>query len=98
MLLLPTGQILLTDFSTDIELYNPTITGRDREFQQTIAPVVFFAPLEVTRGGSYEIFGLLSNGATQAAAYGDDVQAATNFPLVRVINLKSSHVLRHADI
>jgi hypothetical protein len=25
MLVLPTGQILLTDFSTDIELYNPTI-------------------------------------------------------------------------
>jgi len=92
MLLLPTGQILLTDFSTDIELYNPTITGRDREFQQTIAPAVFFAPLEVTRGGSYEIFGLLFNGVTQGAAYGDDVQAATNFPLVRVINLKTSHV------
>ena len=27
-----------------------------------------------------------------SAAYGDDAQAATNFPLVRIINLKTSHV------
>jgi hypothetical protein len=92
MLVLPSGQILLTDFSTDIELYNPTIDDDDREFQQTIAPVVLFAPLEVTRGGSYQIHGFLFNGVTQGAAYGDDVQAATNFPLVRITNLKSSHV------
>jgi hypothetical protein len=92
MLVLPTGQILLTDFSTDIEIYNPTITDDDRELQQTIAPIVFFAPLEVTRGGSYPIYGLQFNGVTQGAAYGDDVQASTNFPLVRITNLKSSHV------
>jgi hypothetical protein len=30
---------------------------------------------------------------TQGAAYGDDVQAATNFPLVRITNLETSHVL-----
>lgn len=29
---------------------------------------------------------------TQGAAYGDDVQAATNFPLVRITNLETSHV------
>jgi hypothetical protein len=92
MLVLPTGQILFTDFSTDIELYNPTITNNDREFQQTIAPTVAYAPEEVTRGGSYEIFGFLFNGVTQGAFYGDDVQAATNFPLVRITNLKTSHV------
>jgi hypothetical protein len=92
MLVLPTGQILFTDFSTDIELYNPTITEGDREFQETIEPTIFFAPSEVTPGGSYEVYGQLFNGVTQGAAYGDDVQASTNFPLVRITNLKSSHV------
>jgi hypothetical protein len=29
---------------------------------------------------------------TQGAFYGDDAQAATNFPLVRITNLKTSHV------
>ena len=92
MLVLPTGQILFTDFSTDIELYNPTITAGDRQFEQTIAPTIVFAPPAVTRGGSYEVYGFLFNGVTQGAAYGDDVQASTNFPLVRITNLKSSHV------
>jgi len=36
--------------------------------------------------------GLGFNGVTQGAAYGDDVQAATNFPLVRITNLRTSHV------
>ena len=36
--------------------------------------------------------GIRFNGVTQGAAYGDDVQAATNFPLVRITNLETSHV------
>jgi hypothetical protein len=92
MLVLPTGQILLTDFSNDIEIYTPTMTFRDVERAQWIAPVVFGAPQEVHRGGSYQIFGIRFNGVTQGAFYGDDVQAATNFPLVRITNLETSHV------
>jgi hypothetical protein len=92
MLVLPTGQILFTDFSGDIELYNPTIRAEDREFQRKIAPVVFYAPRLLARRGSYQIYGIGFNGVTQGAAYGDDVQAATNYPLVRITNLKTSHV------
>jgi hypothetical protein len=54
--------------------------------------VIYFAPQLLTRGGSYEIYGIRFNGVTQGAAYGDDTQAATNFPLVRITNLKTSHV------
>ena len=54
--------------------------------------MVVFAPPVVTRGGSYQIYGFLFNGVTQGAAYGDDVQASTNFPLVRITNLSTSHV------
>lgn len=92
MLVLPTGQILFTDFSGDIELYNPTIGPEDREFQRKIAPVVLYAPRLLARRGSYQIYGIGFNGVTQGAAYGDDVQAATNYPLVRITNLKTSHV------
>lgn len=92
MLVLPTGQILFTDFSTDIELYNPTITQADHQFERRIAPIVFEAPYEVTPGGSYQVTGVGFNGVTQGAFYGDDVQAATNYPLVRITNLQTSHV------
>lgn len=92
MLVLPTGQILLTDFSTDIELYNPTITDDDQEFQRGIAPQIVSAPREVTQGRSYQISGVRFNGVTLGAAYGDDTQAATNFPLVRITNNATGHV------
>jgi hypothetical protein len=93
MLVLPTGQILLTDFSGDIELYNPTITGNQRNFQRRIAPVVLNTLPALSRGASYHIDGIGFNGVTQGAFYGDDVQAATNFPLVRITNLITKHVL-----
>jgi hypothetical protein len=92
MLLLPTGQILLTDLSDDVEIYTPTITPSDQEHERDIAPVVIRAPRLIARGGSYQVFGIRFNGVTQGAAFGDDVQAATNFPLVRITNLKTSHV------
>jgi hypothetical protein len=91
MLVLPSGQILLTDFSGDIELYNPTITASDRQFERKIAPVITDAPKAVARGESYRIRGVGFNGVTLGAAYGDDTQAATNFPLVRITNLLTSH-------
>ena len=92
MLLLPTGQILFTDGTDDIELYTPTSTPRDQEHERDIAPVIFGAPPEISGGGSYQVFGIRFNGVTQGAAFGDDVQAATNFPLVRITNLKTNHV------
>lgn len=87
MLLLPSGQVLLTDFSDDIELYN-SASGPRREW----APFVLFAPNFIRPGKSYQAFGFLFNGWSQGAFYGDDVQAATNFPLVRITNLKTGHV------
>lgn len=92
MLLLPTGQILLTDFSTDIELYNPTARDDAQESEEEIAPEIVSAPERVIPGHSYKIRGYLFNGVTLGAVYGDDVQAATNFPLVRITNLNTSHV------
>jgi hypothetical protein len=46
------------------------------------------------RTGSWtsKVSGIRFNGATQGAAFGDDVQAATNYPLARVTNLRTAHV------
>lgn len=87
MLVLPTGQVLLTDFSNDIEIYTPAGTPNP-----AWAPTIKSAPTTVSRGGSYVISGTLFNGMSQGAAYGDDVQAATNFPLVRITNRETGHV------
>ncbi|MGH8289883.1 MAG: hypothetical protein ACREV7_12810 [Steroidobacteraceae bacterium] len=87
MLLLPTGQILLTDFSNDIEIYTP-VGGPEHSWR----PIVVFIPPVVSPGGSYPLAGIRLSGMSQGAAYGDDVQANTNFPVVRITNLETRHV------
>ena len=87
MLVLPSGQVLLTDFSNDIEIYT-SHGGPKREW----APLLIYVPFFVKGGKSYQAFGFRFNGLTQGAFYGDDVQAATNFPLVRITNLVTQHV------
>ena len=49
-------------------------------------------PSSVIRGRSYRISGHGFNGVSQGAAYGDDAQAATNYPLVRITNKATGHV------
>jgi hypothetical protein len=87
MLMLPTGQILFTDFSNDIEIYTPSGT-----YNSAWAPRIAHSPTSVRAGSTYVISGYLFNGMSQGAAYGDDVQAATNYPLVRITNLATGHV------
>ncbi len=87
MLVLPTGQILLTDFSNDIEIYTPA--GKPKPDWR---PVVVFTPLVLAPGRSYSLAGIRLSGMSQGAAYGDDVQTNTNFPLVRITNLRTGDV------
>jgi hypothetical protein len=81
MLLLPTGQVLFTDGSTDLEIYTAAGT-----YNSAWAPIITKVPAIVTHGHSYVINGKQFNGFSQAVAYGDDAQAATNYPLVRITN------------
>jgi hypothetical protein len=87
MLVLPTGQILLTDFSF-VTVFTPKESDEDSDWQ----PRIQSAPEKVRPGGSYIISGYLFNGMSQGAAYGDDAQAATNYPLVRIRNKATGHV------
>ena len=88
MLVLPTGQILETDFQTDVEIYTPS----NKKYDEDWAPVVTNAPLFIKQGGSYVVRGKQFNGMSQGAMYGDDYQSATNYPLVRITNLLTGHV------
>jgi hypothetical protein len=47
----------------------------------------------VTRGSADSVSGTQFNGLSQAAAVGDELNAATNYPLVRITNLASGHVV-----
>jgi len=87
MLVLPTGQILFTDQSSDVEIYTAKGT-----YKPEWAPTIVTAPSTVVRGSSYKITGTQFNGLSQGAAYGDDAQSATNYPLVRITNNATGHV------
>ena len=87
MLLLPTGQVLFTDGTNDIEVYT-TVGNPD----PTWAPAIVSVPANLTRGTTATISGTQFNGLSAGAAYGDDAAMASNYPLVRVTNHASGHV------
>ncbi|MFZ0363828.1 MAG: hypothetical protein WAL67_06435, partial [Candidatus Cybelea sp.] len=86
LLMLPTGQVMEDDGSSDIEIYTG---GRPRS---GIAPTITSVATTLTHGDTYKISGNRFNGATQDNTYGDDAQQATNYPLVRITNASTGHV------
>jgi hypothetical protein len=89
MVCLPTGQIMFTDFSSDVEVYTPSGTY-SAEWQ----PKITYVAKTLTHGSTNNILrGTQLNGLSQCAAYGDDNQSATNFPLVRITNNSTGDVV-----
>jgi hypothetical protein len=86
-LVLPTGQILATDFSNTVEIYTPTGSPN-----ASWAPTITSFPSSVIRGQMYVLSGTQLNGLSQGASYGDDNQPSTNYPLVRITNAGTGHV------
>ena len=87
MLVLPSGEILYTHGSNDVYLYTNSGSPQD-----AWRPVITSAPSVLGVGDTYPISGNLFNGLSGGAAYGDDAQMATNYPLVRITNNGSGHV------
>jgi hypothetical protein len=88
MVCLPTGQIMFTDFSSSVEIYTPTGT-----YNPAWAPTITHVAATLTHGTSNNpITGMQFNGLSQCAAYGDDNQSATNWPLVRITNIATGNV------
>ncbi|MFL6417324.1 MAG: Kelch repeat-containing protein [Bryobacteraceae bacterium] len=86
-LLLPTGQVLFANGSTNIQVYTPT-GAPDPMWKPNITSV----PTSLVRGGTYTLYGRQINGLSQAVSYGDDAAMATNYPIVRLRNAASGHV------
>ena len=89
MLVLPTGQILFTDGTTTVQAYTASGT-----YQSAWQPTVTSVASTLSAGSSNNsISGMQFNGLSQGAAYGDDAQMASNYPLVRITNTASGHVV-----
>ena len=87
MLVLPTGQVMFTDGTTGVEIYSAAGSA-----DPTWAPALTKVPANLIHGKTYTAQGTQFNGLSQANGYGDDAQAATNYPLVRITNNATGHV------
>jgi len=88
MVCLPTGQVIFTDFSAAVYIYTPSGT-----YQTAWQPTITSVGSSLTHGSLNNVVkGTKLNGMSQCAAYGDDNQAASNFPLVRITNNATKHV------
>jgi hypothetical protein len=83
---LPNGQVLVTGGLTWV--YDGAGSPNP-----AWAPTITAAPAAVQRGSTYVISGTQFNGLSQAADVGDELDAATNYPLVRITNQASGHVI-----
>ncbi len=84
MLDLPDGTVLYSDFGSSLYVYQPT--G---------APLASGKPvinnISQNADGSYHLVGTLLNGISEGAAYGDDAQMNSNYPLIRLTD-SAGHV------
>jgi hypothetical protein len=79
MLVLPTGQMLFSDSSSQLFIYNP-----DGGPSPILRPVV--NNVAYNGGGVFTLTGKQLNGQNAGAAYGDDDQMDTNYPIVRMVS------------
>jgi hypothetical protein len=79
MLDLPDGTVLLSNGGSLLYVYQP-----DGSPLSEGQPVI--NSLTKNANGSYHLTGTLLNGITEGAAYGDDAQMNSNYPLVRTTN------------
>jgi len=88
LMMLPNGQIMFTDYTTDVELFTSAgspYTG--------FTPTLLLPSITMTHGTTVKINGTNFNGASQNNFYGDDYQNATNYPIVKFTNVASGHVV-----
>jgi hypothetical protein len=80
MVVLPTGQVLYTDFTSTVQIYTPAGSPCSG-----CAPTIHFVKTTLTHGSTNNfISGTQFTGMGQGGVYGDDNQSNTNFPIVRI--------------
>ncbi|MGA7081035.1 MAG: choice-of-anchor D domain-containing protein [Terriglobales bacterium] len=85
LMVLPTGQIMFTDFSGTAEIYTPAsgiVSG--------VAATITSVPSTINSPSSdNSLSGSQLNGLTGNNAYGDDYQGYTNYPLVQLVQVSA---------
>ncbi len=79
MLVLPTGQVLLTNEYGALQIYTPSGSP-----QHAWRPNVL--SVQPNGNGSFLLSGTQLNGISEGATYGDDWQMASNYPIVQLTN------------
>lgn len=82
MLMLPTGQLLFADGSSQLWVYTPD--GTAPSAYQPVTTGVVYSP------GVFTLTGLRLSGQSAGAAYGDDAEMDENYPVVRLVNSAGS--------
>jgi hypothetical protein len=92
LMILPTGQIMFTDFSGTVEIYTPaggTVSG--------VPPSITSVSSSLNSPSNNNVLtGTQLNGLTENNAYGDDYQGATNYPLVRFVQVNAPNNVYYA--
>lgn len=89
LLLLPTGDVMFCrEDDSDFYAYHSEAAVPQDNFR----PVIQVCPSNFAPGAIIQVSGLQFNGLSQAVAYGDDSQTATNYPLVRILNKQTNHL------
>ncbi len=79
MLQLPNGQVMVTGFGTQVWLYTPT-SGPNNAWKANLTSLV------QNQDSSYTLTGTQLNGLSNGAAYGDECNSYTNYPIVFLKN------------
>jgi hypothetical protein len=90
-LVLPTGQIFFVP--SDGRTKFAAIYTASGSANPNWAPVVTSVPTTITHGTTVKASGTQFNGLSNGAAYGDDAGMNTNYPLVRITNTATGHVV-----
>ncbi len=92
LMILPTGQIMFTDFSGRVEIYTPAsgvVSG--------VAPTINSVGSTLNSPSTNNtLSGIQLNGLTENNAYGDDYQGDTNYPLVRLVQVAAPNNVYYA--
>lgn len=83
MLILPTGQLLFSDASSQLWVY----TSSEQPNPQ-LRPLI--ANVNYLGGGRFRLAGFQLDGQSSGAAYGDDDQMDSNYPIIRLVNLSGN--------
>ena len=79
LLVLPNGHVLMSTGSASISEYAP-----DGTFAESLRPTI--SDIASIGGLTYLLTGTRLNGYSEGAAYGDDAQMSSNYPIVQLTN------------